>query len=309
MDIILNADDFGSSASVNAAVLRAHREGVLTSASLMVTGEAVEEAVSLARASPTLPVGLHLVAISGRGCLPPSEIPHLVDGRGFFPTDPVATGLRYFFSKTSQRELARELRAQFDCFASTGLSLAHVNGHLHMQMHPTLFNLIVPLAQDYGAPGIRLPHDDLRAALAFDRQSAGSKITQAVIFGLLVRWARARLRSSPLLTTERVYGFLQSGRMHEDYVLSLLRRLDVATAEFYFHPTTALTSESLGPNPVDLATLLSPAVRQTIEERGIRRVTFPALASERADRPRERMAPPPREGLAERPASHCTTEK
>lgn len=247
----------------------------------MVSGEAVEEAVSLARATPTLAVGLHLVVINGRASLPPSKVPHLVDSRGFFRTDPLDAGVRYFFSKTAQKELGQELRAQFDRFASTDLPLAHVNGHLHMHMHPTVFNLMLPLAQEYGASGIRLPRDDLRSALAFDRRQSASKITQAIIFGLIDRWASSRLRHYSLVTTDRVYGLMQTGQMKEEYVLGLLRRCQPATAELYFHPTTAATAEPLGPNPGDLATLLSPALRHAVQQEGIRLVTYPALAKEK----------------------------
>src|SRR5206468_4073876 len=59
--LVVSGDDFGAAPEVNAAIVRAHRDGILTSASLMVTGDAVEEAVALARAHPRLAVGLHLV--------------------------------------------------------------------------------------------------------------------------------------------------------------------------------------------------------------------------------------------------------
>jgi predicted glycoside hydrolase/deacetylase ChbG (UPF0249 family) len=86
--IIVTADDFGSPSAINAAVIRAHREGVLTSTSLMVAGAAADEAVSLARATPTLSVGLHVVVIDGRATLPPSQIPHLADTEGGSTHDP-----------------------------------------------------------------------------------------------------------------------------------------------------------------------------------------------------------------------------
>ena len=80
--LIVNADDFGLSAAVNEAVIRAFTEGVLTSCSLMVTGEAFEHAVSLAHAHPALAVGIHLVTVMGRAVLPPAAIPTLVDAAG-----------------------------------------------------------------------------------------------------------------------------------------------------------------------------------------------------------------------------------
>src|SRR5439155_11651570 len=91
------ADDFGAAPEVNAAVVRAHRDGILTSTSLMVTGDAVEEAVRLARETPTHAVGLHLVLAQGRPAAPPAEIPDLVAEDGAFRPGPVTTGVRYAF--------------------------------------------------------------------------------------------------------------------------------------------------------------------------------------------------------------------
>jgi hypothetical protein len=81
--LIINGDDFGISSATNRAILRAHREGVLTSASLMVNGAAFEEAVALAKEHPTLSVGLHLVLVHGKSTLPQAEIPDLVNEQGF----------------------------------------------------------------------------------------------------------------------------------------------------------------------------------------------------------------------------------
>lgn len=278
MHVIVNGDDFGRSASINAAIMRAHREGVLTSASLMVTGEAAEEAIRMARETPTLAVGLHVVVADGRAALPAQEIPHLVDAKGRFPKDAARAGLYYFLSRTSQEELARELAAQFTRFAATGLPLSHVDGHLHMHVHPTVFGLLLPLAERYGAAGIRLPRDDLRLALAYDRRHLGAKVAWAVAFGLLGRWCLRRLRNHRLLVADRVYGLMQTGCMEEAYVVRVLRQLrGVSIAELYFHPDTAPRGEVLGPNPGDLATLLSPAVRQVVRQRGLCLTTYPAL--------------------------------
>lgn len=274
--VILNADDWGRSPEINAAVVKAHREGVVTSASLMVTGEAFEDAVCLARATPTLAVGLHLVVVNGRAALPHKEIPHLVDGSGRFPDDPLRVGLHYAFSRAAQAELAKEVAAQFVRFAATGLPLSHVDGHQHLHVHPVVFNLLLPLAEQHGAYGVRLPRDDLWLALRHDRDRALVKVAWAVALALICRWCAHRMRGRRLVTPRRVVGVLQSGRMHEAYVVEVLRRLR-SPAELYFHPSLAEQREALGPNRGDLATLLSPAVRQAIAVRGLRLTTYQGL--------------------------------
>ena len=278
--IILNADDFGGSATINEAVIRAHRRGVLTSASLMVTGDAAEEAVALARETPALAVGLHVVVAGGRAVLPPKQIPHIVDSTGRFEYDPLRAGLRYFFGRTAQQELAREMEAQFDCFASTGLSLSHADSHMHMHLHPTVFDRLLPLAMRYGAQGLRLPRDDFWLAMGYDRRHSGLKATWALAFGLLGRRCESRLAGNHLTVAHRAYGLHQTGQMHEAYVANLLRHLKVPTAELYFHPSTVFEGEASGPNPDDLATLLSPTIRQVIQEQNLCLATYSTLGKE-----------------------------
>src|SRR4051794_9597444 len=99
--LIVNADDFGRSHSINEAVIGAHREGILTSASLMVNESAAGEAVELARENPKLGVGLHLTVLLGRSALPKEQIPHLVDADRNFREEPIRTGLRYFMQRES----------------------------------------------------------------------------------------------------------------------------------------------------------------------------------------------------------------
>jgi hopanoid biosynthesis associated protein HpnK len=275
--LICNADDFGHSESVNAGVLRAHRKGVLTSTSLMVAADAAEQAVALATQTPSLAVGLHLVLINGKAVLPHKDIPHLVDANGRFRNDAVRAGIYYFTSRTAQRELLREMVAQFDHFAATGLPLSHCDGHLLMHVHPTVMDLLIPLAEQHGAHGLRLPRDDLRLSLKHSRRSWGLKIVWTLLFGLICRWCSRRLRTHHLAVTDRVYGLLQSGHMDEAYVVDLLKGLNSPTAEIYFHPSEQDGGVAYGPNRADLNTLLSRRVYNVIRERGIQLVTYASL--------------------------------
>ena len=142
--LIIVADDFGLSPLVNAAVEQAAREGILRCASLMVAAPAADDAVARARAlGDRLRVGLHLVVVQGPAVLPPAEIPDLVDDQGEFPSDQVATGFRYAFHPRVRRQLAAEIRAQFEAFRRTGLTLDHANAHRHMHLHPTIGRLLL----------------------------------------------------------------------------------------------------------------------------------------------------------------------
>lgn len=309
MNLILTADDFGRSVEINRAVLRAHREGVLTAASLMVAGDAFEDAVRIARDTPTLTVGLHVVLVDGRAVLPPDRIGRLVDSRGFFPNAPARLGMRYYLNPRARREASLELDAQFTRFAETGLRLSHVDGHQHMHMHPAIFPLVAALACRYRAGGIRVANDELLFSLRHDRSHVLTKLLWAIAFGRMSRRCRSRVSDLPLAVADRVYGLMQSGNMREDYVIALLRRLGAQagaphptatgrndssigdlsgavspatrtrpSAEIYFHPTTGPRTDALGPNPEELATLLSPAVRRAVEENSLRLCAYPDLA-------------------------------
>ena len=155
--VVFTADDFGLSESVNEAVERAHRDGILNAASLMVAGPAAADAVRRARALPSLRVGLHLVVIEGPAVLPVTVIPDLVDAAGQFPSDQFRLGVRYFFRPQVRRQLAAEIRAQFAAFAATGLTLDHANAHKHMHMHPTMGRLMIDIGRDFGLRAVRVP--------------------------------------------------------------------------------------------------------------------------------------------------------
>lgn len=277
--LIVNADDFGSSRAVNRAVIEAHTRGILTSASLMVTGEAVDEAIALARSHPALAVGLHLVLVQGLAASPPGRVPHLVDPAGRLPDDPVALGLRLVTDARLRREATVEIEAQLERFRATGLPLSHVDGHLNFHMHPAVFPVLASRAAALGALGVRLPRDDLRLALRHDRARLASKLLWAAAFGPLSAWARRRL-PPPLRAPDRVFGLFQSGRVTTRYVLGALATLRPGgSAELYLHPATEAGGEALGPNPGDLATLLDPEVAAAVVEAGVRLTAYAALGT------------------------------
>src|SRR5262249_27650940 len=119
--LVVNADDFGRSQSINEAVIRAHREGILTSTSLMVNEPWCAAAVAMARENPKLGVGLHLTLLCGHSALPPEKIPGLVNARGEFGNDPVRLGFRYFAQRHLREQLRAEIHTQFKTFRATGL--------------------------------------------------------------------------------------------------------------------------------------------------------------------------------------------
>jgi hopanoid biosynthesis associated protein HpnK len=232
--VVFSADDFGLSPAVNEAIERAHRDGILDQASLMVAGPAAEDAVRRARALPSLRVGLHLVVIEGPAVSPPSEIPDLVDRFGQFPSEQMRLGIRYFFRPAVRRQLAREIRAQFAAFAATGLTLDHANAHKHMHLHPTVGRLLIQIGRDFGLHSIRTPAEPpATLALAGTRVGIGDRALYAWTSLL-----RRQVQAAGMTTNDHCFGLAWSGHMTRQRVLSLLENLPDGVSEIYFHPAT-----------------------------------------------------------------------
>jgi hopanoid biosynthesis associated protein HpnK len=268
--LIVNADDFGASASINQAVIQAHREGILTTASLMVNEPGFAEAVALARENPRLGVGLHLTLSHGHAALPPEKIPGLVNSRGEFSNEPVATGLRYFVRRNLREQLRQELRAQFEKFRATGLTLDHVNGHLHFHLHPTVFPLVMELADTFGIQRVRLTRDPfwLNARLASGQWFY--RASHAAIYCCLAANARGALRQRGIRHTRRVFGLLQNARVDEAYIMRLLPQLPPGDSELYSHP-------SLDEFKHEFVGLIGAKVKETVKQESIKLIRYQDL--------------------------------
>lgn len=268
--LIVNADDFGRSAAINTAVVRAHREGILTSASLMVNEPGCAEAVSLARENPRLGVGLHLTLLCGRSALAPEQIPGLVNSRGEFSARPVAVGFRYFARRDLRARLRQEIRAQFAKFRATGLPLDHLNGHLHLHLHPVVFRLLMEDAEDLGIRHLRLTRDRFWMNASLARGRWAYRVAHALIYAILSRRARGPLRQRDIRHTRNVFGLLQDSHVDEAYVLNLLPRLPAGDSELYSHP-------SLDNFKLELDALISPHVCAQIQQLGIELIRYQDL--------------------------------
>lgn len=264
--LIVTADDFGASPEVNAAVEQAHRDGILTAASLMVAGDAADDAVERARRLPGLGVGLHLVLVEGRPMLPPEQIPALVDHTGQFRSDMVRTALTIFASPSAQRQLAAEIDAQFAAFAATGLKLDHVNAHKHFHLHPTIASAILRAGKRHGMQAMRAPIEPPAVIAAIDGTPR-----RAGIEHLWAKVLRGRLRKAGVTVPDQVFGLAWSGALTAPKLLALLDKLPPGLTEIYAHPAE-------GPYPgsapgylyaEELAALTDPLAKAAIARNGV----------------------------------------
>lgn len=248
--LIITADDFGLHESVNEAVERAHREGMLSAASLMVGAPAAADAIARARTCPDLRVGLHLVLADGHAILPRELIPDLVDVHGRFGDRMAYDGARFFFLPWVRRQLAAEIHAQYKAFAASGLMLDHVNTHKHFHLHPTILSLMIAIGRPFGLRAIRLP----------------SEAAMPLLLKPWVALLRYRLDAVGIAHNDYIAGIRHSGKFDEAALLDTLARLPAqGVMEIYLHPALISGAGIAAPMQAyrhadEFAALVSPRV-------------------------------------------------
>lgn len=275
--LIINADDFGGSKGINAAVAHVREHGLLTSASLMVTGDAADEAVSIARSDPQLAVGLHLALSNARCMLDPKYIPDIVDSGGRFGNNPATCACRYYFSRRAKIQIRSEIEAQFEAFARTKLPLSHVDGHQHLHLHPAVLPTVIDLAKQYGAKGIRIPRDPLIANLRINQSRPCLKVITALGHGYLAMACADSINKCDLPVCDLSIGAMMSGAMSVDYVINMLKNAKAHKVEIFFHPCASGQIDPQGPNPGDMQTLLDPRLKEYIVSSGFVPATYEDL--------------------------------
>ena len=266
--LVVTSDDFGLSPQVNEAVERAHRDGILTTASLMVSAPGAADAVARARAVPSLRIGLHLVMVEAWPTLPASDLPDLTDDAGLMRADQATLGLDLARNPRARRQLAAEIRAQFEAFRATGLPLDHVNAHKHFHLPPIIAGMVLRIGRDYGMRAIRVPRES-RETLR--RAEPGAKPGLALDTAPWAALLRARARRAGLLTPDGVLGLAWSGAMTPARVEGLLRHLPDGLTELYLHPATAGGFPGEAPGyayAAELAALTAPESRAALAESG-----------------------------------------
>ena len=269
--LVITSDDFGLSRGVNRAVEQAWKNGLLTGASIMAGAGAFDDAVAIARRNPGLQIGLHLTLVQGRSVLPPAELPGLVDASGNFTTNPVGAGFRYFFDRGLYCQLKREIEAQIKKVRDAGINLTHIDGHLNIHMHPTVFRILAELMPRYGITSFRLSNERLSHNLQFDQERKLGKYLEKLIFGFLADHARPELDRLGISYAAEVKGVLNSGRMTEEYILNIIEGLKDGVTEIYFHPGILPDAEISRLMPdyrhqEELAAITSPLVRKRLLE-------------------------------------------
>jgi hopanoid biosynthesis associated protein HpnK len=280
--LIVNADDFGISTPVNAGIVKAHISGIVTSTTLLATGDAFEHALTMAKAHPRLDLGLHLALVGQRPLLSPSRIPSLVDGDGMFHESVFAFTRRYLTSRIRDEEIERELDAQAELVRGR-VSISHVDSHQHVHMLPGVRRIVIRLCNRHRIRAMRWPAERIRLRSV---RSLSDVVRSAQLAALNLA-GRIGGRSD-VLSPDQFVGFLHGGRFQESTLLETLRTLpSEGLCELMCHPGLPASAERY-PSwgyawPQELEALTAPRVIDYVRERGIKLTNYGDWLAMRSD--------------------------
>jgi chitin disaccharide deacetylase len=290
--LIVNADDLGWTEGVNRGIAEAHRNGIVTSASLLANGAAFASGVEVARSTPGLGVGVHLNLSDGAPVAARELVTSLVNDAGEFAGGPENLLLRVARGGLSLHEVEQEWEAQIEKVREAGIQPTHLDGHKHVHMLPGLFELALRLAKRYNVGAIRVAHEasSLRAALSTGEELHTAAVlkqgVQARGLKLLARDAREQAERAGISTADYFCGIAQTGEMTKDGVAQLLRSLPDGTTELMCHPGYAdqalqnTPTRLQGSRQSELKILTDVEIRNLVASQGIRLIDYGLVATE-----------------------------
>lgn len=281
--LILNADDFGLTVGINEGIVRGHRDGILTSATIMANAPAFDDAVRCAGENPSLGVGIHLVLIGGRPIARPEEVASLVDDTGQLPQS-----LPNFVARVTSRairpeHIEKELRAQIEKVRAVGINPTHVDSHKHTHSHPTVMDSVARVASACGITRIRKPFEELRDSWTSTRGNHGPTVSQlaaAAAARLASRSFIAICRRYGLRSPDRFLGLARTGSISPTVLCSLIDTVSDGTTEIMLHPGVCdadlrQTGSRLQMHrQVELGALVAAQAKEIVAERDIRLITY-----------------------------------
>jgi len=255
--LITNADDFGFTRDVNQGIVHAHREGILTATTLMATGAAFDDAVTLARENPELDIGIHLVLVGSPGY--PATVSALLK----------AIGMRRI-------PIREKLIGQVQQILETGLRPTHLDTHKHTHLLPPVLDVVARISEEFHIPWVRRPFDLPMTSSGISwRTRLASKS-----FGFVRSRFHQKLAKHHCRTTDHFAGFQITGRYDAAELARMFRSLPEGTTEFMCHPGFC-TGELRGARTRlkesrlrELNALIDPEVRKALEQSGVRLVRY-----------------------------------
>ena len=283
--LIVNADDFGFTLGVNRAILEAHQHGIVTSTTLMANGRAFPEAVQLAKSSPDLSIGCHVVLIDGEPVLDPSELATITDSRRF------RDGLKNFAaraltSRMKPDEVEAEANAQIHRIQSAGLVVSHIDTHKHTHIFPQILRPLLRAARNRGVPAVRNPFGPrfpLRSSQLLARPNLWTRFAEVRILSHFAGQFRRAVAQEGLATPDGTLGIEVTGTLDERLFQAIARSIPDGTWEFVCHPgyndpeLAAAKTRLRESRELELHVLTMPQARELLAKSGIELISYREL--------------------------------
>lgn len=277
--LIVNADDFGLTAGANRGIVEAHTAGIVTSTTLMANSRAFDDAVQLARSSPRLSVGCHVLLVDGSPLLPADNLPSLLDG-GHFRQNISGFALRALSGRLNEDEIEAEATAQIRKLQSAGIHVSHIDTHKHTHMFPRVLGPLLRAAQACGVRAIRNPFGRVVFSLVAHHPSLWKRYSQVSLLNAWQGKSRRAVAAAGMITTDGSVGVVTTGTLDDRLIHFILETLPEGTWEFVTHPgyndadLQSISTRLRESRELELRILTSAATRRLLDRNGIQLFSY-----------------------------------
>ena len=286
--LIINADDFGLTAGVNRAIVEAHEHGIVTSATLMANGQAVEEAISLAQSRPRLGVGCHIVLVDGAPLLDQTRINSLVDPARNADGPRFREGIGKFgalalLGRLAADEIEAEATAQIRKLQAAGIPVTHLDSHKHTHLFPRILRPLLRAAKSCGVRAIRNPFERIQGSQLAASPSVWRRWTEVGILRSLARQFREAVQQAGISTPDGTLAIVATGTLNQRLLRLMVENLPDGTWELVCHPgyndvdLQAVRTRLRESREQELRLLTSPSTRDLLKANGVEAVSFREL--------------------------------
>ena len=288
--LIVNADDFGMTSGVNRAIAESHTSGVVTSATAMANEAGIDEAIALAMQNPSLGTGCHIVLVDGMPVSQPDSVQSLIGSRkgdqARFRPGIAQLAVAALFRSVREAEVHGEASAQIERLQSHGLSLSHVDCHMHSHILPVVSRAVLRAARDHDVHAVRNPFEPAWSVAATHKSSSlrsWNRSAQVTLLRALEHQFLNAANQNGMKTTDGTIGIAVTGLLAHDLLTRLVDAMPDGTWELVTHPgyhdrdLSAAKTELKESRAVELELLTAPATREMFQKRGIELVSYREL--------------------------------
>jgi hopanoid biosynthesis associated protein HpnK len=280
--LIVNADDFGFTPGVNRAIIEAHAHGIVTSSTLMADGSAFEDAVQLAKQTPRLGIGCHVVLIDGEPITDPAKLPSITSNARF------GDGLKSFAARAltgrfNSSEIETEVAAQIKKIQAAGISVSHIDSHKHTHLFPAVLRPMLRAARSCGVRAVRNPFGPrrpLRSGELLARPGLWSRYIEVRALRALSGKFSDAVKHEGFATTGGTFGVVVTGSLDERLFREIAAIIPDGTWEFVCHPgyndveLQKANTRLRESRETELRVLTMPKVKELLAKQGIELISY-----------------------------------